>query len=55
MIATPGRLREHIEVDDGLRKYLLNVRFLVLDEADRLLEESILPDVLSIASSVPER
>lgn len=38
LIATPGRLVDHIENDDGLD--LQSVRYLVLDESDRLLQDA---------------
>ncbi|OCK76635.1 ATP-dependent RNA helicase-like protein dbp8 [Lepidopterella palustris CBS 459.81] len=56
VIATPGRLAEHIAVSGedticGLRR----AKFVVLDEADRLLAESagMLPDVETCLSALP--
>jgi ATP-dependent RNA helicase MSS116, mitochondrial len=37
LVATPGRLNDHLE-NSGLASLLGNVRYLVLDEADRLLD-----------------
>jgi hypothetical protein len=38
LVATPGRLLDHIE-NHGLSQRLSGVKFVVLDEADRLLEQ----------------
>lgn len=38
LIATPGRLWDLIEEDEKLSEQLKNLRFLVLDEADRMIE-----------------
>ena len=51
VIATPGRLRALLEMDADLARAFARVRFLVLDEADRLLEptfESELAVVLGV-------
>lgn len=37
VVATPGRLRGLLEADAGLADGFARTRFLVLDEADRLL------------------
>ncbi|CAK9082336.1 DEAD-box ATP-dependent RNA helicase 26, partial [Durusdinium trenchii] len=55
LIATPGRLLEHLE-----RTYLFptlfeNLQTLVLDEADRLLSLGFLPEVKEIVSYLPSR
>jgi len=51
VIATPGRLLDHLE-----RKTLdlRNIRHLVLDEADRMLDMGFLPDVRRIIEACPE-
>ncbi|KAJ7064823.1 ATP-dependent RNA helicase [Mycena amicta] len=38
LVATPGRLWDIIEADDGLSGQVRNLKFLVLDEADRMIE-----------------
>ncbi|KAH8103065.1 ATP-dependent RNA helicase [Cristinia sonorae] len=38
MVATPGRLWDILQEDDNLANQLKNLRFLVLDEADRMIE-----------------
>ncbi len=53
VIATPGRLAELLRYqgeDDTYWKYL---KFLVLDEADRLLEQSFAPDLAVILNAIP--
>ena len=50
IIATPGRLLDHIE--RGTCK-LNNIKYLVLDEADRMLDMGFLPDVRRIVDKCP--
>jgi ATP-dependent RNA helicase RhlE len=50
IIATPGRLLDHIQRGNV---QLGRVKFLVLDEADRMLDMGFLPDVKRILSHVP--
>ncbi|KAJ7185672.1 ATP-dependent RNA helicase [Mycena filopes] len=38
LVATPGRLWDIMEDDDSLSKQVKNLKFLVLDEADRMIE-----------------
>jgi superfamily II DNA/RNA helicase len=50
LIATPGRLLDHFERG----KVLLNdVKILVIDEADRMLDMGFIPDVEKIVSKLP--
>ena len=50
IIATPGRLLDHIE--QGTCK-LDHIKYLVLDEADRMLDMGFLPDVRLIVERCP--
>ena len=50
LIATPGQLLDHFERG----KVLLNdVKILVIDEADRMLDAGFIPDVEKIVSLLP--
>jgi superfamily II DNA/RNA helicase len=52
LIATPGRLLDHIES----RNCVLNqVEYVVLDEADRMLDIGFLPDLQRILSYLPKQ
>ena len=52
IIATPGRLMDHI----ARRSVNLdNIRVLVLDEADRMLDMGFAPDIKKIMKSIPEK
>jgi ATP-dependent RNA helicase RhlE len=52
IVATPGRLLDHMS--RGLAK-LDNVQYLVLDEADRMLDMGFLPDVRRIIDRCPKK
>jgi len=51
IVATPGRLLDHIQQGDCR---LNQVQFLVLDEADRMLDMGFLPDVRRILDRCPK-
>jgi superfamily II DNA/RNA helicase len=51
LVATPGRLLDHIEAKNVS---LAQVQFVVLDEADRMLDIGFLPDLQRILSFLPK-
>jgi superfamily II DNA/RNA helicase len=51
LIATPGRLLDHIEAKNAV---LNQVEYVVLDEADRMLDIGFLPDLQRILSYLPK-
>lgn len=54
IIATPGRLVDHINsCKDAI--HLKRLRFLVLDEADRLLDDTFANDLQTIFDAIPKR
>ena len=55
VIATPGRLRQLLSLDSTLAAGFRRASFLVLDEADRLLEPSFETDLSEIISVLPEQ
>ncbi|KAJ2477420.1 putative RNA helicase [Coemansia sp. RSA 2131] len=54
VVATPGRLADLIE-SSADAVHLRRVRFVVLDEADRLLTETFAPDLAVIMDAVPKK
>jgi ATP-dependent RNA helicase RhlE len=52
LIATPGRLLDHIEAKNCV---LNQVEYVVLDEADRMLDIGFLPDLQRILSFLPQQ
>lgn len=50
--ATPGRLLDHI---NGKTIFLQHVEYVVLDEADRMLDIGFLPDLQRILSHLPKK
>ena len=52
LIATPGRLLDHLKSPYAK---LDNIEFLVLDEADRMLDMGFLPDIKRILKLVPRK
>ncbi|XP_007051576.2 PREDICTED: DEAD-box ATP-dependent RNA helicase 31 [Theobroma cacao] len=55
LVATPGRLRDHIENTAGFATKLMGVKVLVLDEADHLLDMGFRKDIERIIASVPKQ
>lgn len=51
LVATPGRLLDHIRVN---KIDFSQLEFLVLDEADRMLDMGFIPDVKTIISKLPK-
>ena len=51
-MATPGRLLDHIEAKNAV---LNQVEYVVLDEADRMLDIGFLPDLQRILSYLPKQ
>ncbi|GAU42362.1 hypothetical protein TSUD_350280, partial [Trifolium subterraneum] len=55
LVATPGRLRDHINSTDGFPSRLMGVKTLVLDEADHLLDMGFRKDIDKIIAAVPKQ
>jgi len=56
VIATPGRLADHLESDPaGISKLLKTIKFLVLDEADRLLDGQYALQLQTIFKAIPKQ
>ncbi|KAJ1307192.1 hypothetical protein OPQ81_001307 [Rhizoctonia solani] len=54
LVATPGRLVDHIQ-NFSMRSQLSHIRFLILDEADRLLDQGFRRDLETILHALPDR
>lgn len=52
IVATPGRLISHLNM--GYVDFS-NLRYLILDEADRMLDMGFLPDIMKIISFLPQK
>ncbi|CAN4108404.1 unnamed protein product [Withania somnifera] len=55
LVATPGRLRDHVENTAGFATRLMGVKVLVLDEADHLLDMGFRKDIEKIVSAIPKQ
>ncbi|XP_073143026.1 DEAD-box ATP-dependent RNA helicase 31-like [Henckelia pumila] len=55
LVATPGRLRDHIENTAGFATRLMGVKVLVLDEADHLLDMGFRKEIEKIIVAVPKQ
>jgi ATP-dependent RNA helicase MSS116 len=54
LVATPGRLKDHLENTPGFSTRIKGVKVLVLDEADRLLDMGFRRDIEKIISFIPK-
>jgi ATP-dependent RNA helicase MSS116 len=54
LVATPGRLLDHLG-EEEVRRMMLSVQTLVLDEADRMLDMGFLPDIKRILNYLPKQ
>ncbi|KAL2468858.1 DEAD-box ATP-dependent RNA helicase 31-like [Forsythia ovata] len=55
LVATPGRLIDHLQHTAGFASRLTGVQVLILDEADRLLDMGFRKDIEKIISAVPKQ
>ncbi|XP_058095976.1 DEAD-box ATP-dependent RNA helicase 31-like [Magnolia sinica] len=55
LVATPGRLKDHVENTPGFATRLMGVKVLVLDEADHLLDMGFRKDIEKIIAAVPKQ
>ncbi|KAF2313266.1 hypothetical protein GH714_010081 [Hevea brasiliensis] len=55
IVATPGRLLDHIENKGGLSVHLMGLKMLILDEADYLLDLGFRKDVEKIVDCLPRQ
>ncbi|KAI4315393.1 hypothetical protein L6164_028208 [Bauhinia variegata] len=55
IVATPGRLLDHIENKSGISLRLMSLQMLVLDEADHLLDLGFRKDVEKIVDCLPRQ
>nr|XP_010924855.1 DEAD-box ATP-dependent RNA helicase 31 isoform X2 [Elaeis guineensis] len=55
LVATPGRLKDHIQNTQGFATRLMGVKVLVLDEADQLLDMGFRKDIEKIVAAVPKQ
>lgn len=55
LVATPGRLLDHIENKSAISVRLMGLEMLVLDEADRLLDLGFRKDMEKIVDCLPRK
>jgi len=55
LVATPGRLLDHIENKTGISVRLMGLQMLVLDEADHLLDLGFRKDIEKIVDCLPRQ
>ena len=53
LVATPGRLDDHLNNTAGVREMLGALRVLVMDEADQLLDRGFRPSIVKILALLP--
>jgi ATP-dependent RNA helicase MSS116 len=54
LVATPGRLNDYLS-EQGPRDKLNKIRCVVLDEADRMLDDGFMPDLMRILAQIPSK
>ncbi|CAI5484225.1 unnamed protein product [Closterium sp. Yama58-4] len=54
VVATPGRLREMLDQEESMGRVFSNLQFLVLDEADRLLDRGFEEEIAAILARMPK-
>jgi ATP-dependent RNA helicase DDX49/DBP8 len=55
VVATPGRLADHVRSSHGVADALRRTKFLVLDEADRMLEPTFERDMAAVLEVLPPK
>lgn len=55
IVATPGRLLDHIENKSGFSAHLMKLKMLILDEADHLLDLGFRKDMEKIVDCLPRQ
>jgi ATP-dependent RNA helicase MSS116 len=55
LIATPGRLNDHLDSNCGLKEAASNLQCLIFDEADQLLEMGFRPEINRMLSMLPPK
>lgn len=55
VIATPGRLQDHFDSSSEMAARFSRLRFLVLDEADRLLDVGFEKEMGAILKNLPQK
>ncbi|KAJ8539391.1 hypothetical protein K7X08_013643 [Anisodus acutangulus] len=55
IVATPGRLLDHIENKSGFSTRLMGLKMLILDEADHLLDLGFRKDIEKLVDCLPRR
>ena len=54
VIGTPGRLNEMIGKSENFKNDIQRAEIMILDEADRLFEETLLPSMREIMENMPD-